>query len=92
MIRNLLSFTLLLAITVNSINAEKLTGYVKYDGKPMPKISKTQLNKKMNADPVCGASHKEPVYMQWLIVNENKTLKNVLVYLMVVYLFFQLCL
>ena len=81
MIRILLSFTLLLAITVNSINAEKLTGYVKYDGKPMPKISKTQLNKKMNADPVCGASHKEPVYMQGLIVNENKTLKNVLVYL-----------
>ena len=54
-------------------------GTVKYDGNPMPKKASTQL--KMNADPVCGSSHKDPVYKQSLIVNDNATLKNVLVYL-----------
>ena len=79
MIRNLLSITLMLVVPLSNIYAEKLTGLVKYDGKPMPKIPKTQL--KMDADPICGSSHKEPVYKQGLIVNENHTLKNVLIYL-----------
>ncbi len=79
MIRNLLLLILILVFSLNSVYAEQLTGSVKYNGKPMPKISKTQV--KMDADPVCGAAHKTPVYRQGLIVNENKTLKNVLVYL-----------
>ena len=73
---NILLFTLFL----NSIVAQQLSGSVLYDGKAMPKIPKTQL-KKLSNDPFCGSTHKEPVYRQGLIVNENKTLKNVLVYL-----------
>ena len=74
-----MTISLILMLFLNNIIAEQLSGSVKYDGNAMPKIPKTQL--KMDADPVCGSSHKEPVYRQGLIVNENKTLKNVLVYL-----------
>ncbi len=35
----------------------------------------------MDADPVCGSSHKEPVYNQSFIINEKGYLKNVMVYL-----------
>ena len=79
MIRKEIALTIMTSILLNSIYAETLIGFVKYDGKPMPKTSKTQI--KMDADPVCGFSHKEPVYRQGLIVNGNNTLKNVLVYL-----------
>ena len=79
MIRNVISFTLISGIFLSNIYAGTLTGSVKYNGKPMPKIPKTQI--KMNADPICGASHKEPIYKQSLIVNNNATLKNVIVYL-----------
>jgi Protein of unknown function (DUF2012). len=34
----------------------------------------------MNADPVCMKAHKDPVYTEDVVVNPNKTLKNVLVY------------
>ena len=80
MIPKAMANTLLFTIFINSIVAQQLSGSVLYDGKAMPKIPKTQLNKLSN-DPYCGSTHKEPVYRQWLIVNENKTLKNVLVYL-----------
>tara|TARA_Y100001970_G_C13987368_1_gene726381 strand:+ start:101 stop:835 length:735 start_codon:yes stop_codon:yes gene_type:complete len=73
-----ISFSLLF-ILWDSSYGNTLSGIVKYDGKPMPKIAKTQL--KMNADPICGSSHKTPVYMQSLIVNDNATLKNTVVYL-----------
>ena len=79
MIHKTMTITLMFMLFLNFIIAEQLSGSVKYDGKAMPKIPKTQV--KMDADPVCGSSHKEPVYRQGLIVNENKTLKNVLVYL-----------
>ena len=79
MIPKAITITLMSMFFINSIFAGQLSGSVNYDGKAMPKIPKTQV--KMDADPVCGASHKEPVYRQGLIVNENKTLKNVLVYL-----------
>ena len=72
--------TLLFTLFLNSIVAQQLSGSVLYDGKAMPKIPKTQL-KKLSNDPYCGSTHKEPIYRQGLIVNENKTLKNVLVYL-----------
>jgi len=80
MIPKAMANTLLFTIFINSIVAQQLSGSVLYDGKAMPKIPKTQLNKLSN-DPYCGSTHKEPVYRQGLIVNENKTLKNVLVYL-----------
>jgi len=79
MIPKAITITLMSMFFINSIFAGQLSGSVNYDGKAMPKTPKTQV--KMDADPVCGSSHKEPVYRQGLIVNENKTLKNVLVYL-----------
>ena len=78
-INNFISLTIIISIFISGILAETLMGTVKYDGNPMPKKASTQL--KMNADPVCGSSHKDPVYRQSLIVNDNATLKNVLVYL-----------
>ena len=35
----------------------------------------------MKADPVCGSSHKNPVYNQSFIINKEGYLKNVIVYL-----------
>ncbi|MCH8838288.1 MAG: hypothetical protein IIA60_10915 [Candidatus Marinimicrobia bacterium] len=34
---------------------------------------------KMDADPVCKASHDGPVYSETVVINDNSTLKNVLV-------------
>ena len=53
-----------------------LSGKVNFKGKP-PK-AKTL---KMDADPICGSSHKEPVYRQSFILNTDGFLKNVLIYL-----------
>ena len=77
-INNIISSALITSIFLSSIFAGTLTGIVKYDGKAMPKQPSTQL--KMDSDPVCGSKHQTPVYRQSLIVNDNKTLKNVLVY------------
>jgi len=72
-------FVIITIITCNTF-AGSLTGVVNYNGKPMPKNKQTQL-KKLTDDPECGSKHKTPVYRQALIVNENKTLKNTLIYL-----------
>ena len=53
-----------------------LIGNVKYDGK-VPKAKML----KMDADPVCGASHSEKVFAESFIVDEDMNLKNVLVWL-----------
>ena len=74
MIPKTLSLIIMIMLSLNSIFAGHLSGSINYDGKAMPKISKTQL--KMDADPICGSIHKTPVYKQGLIVNDNKTLKN----------------
>ena len=52
-----------------------VTGKVNFDGTPpqMPAI-------KMDADAFCKSEHKEPVYEQEVVVNPNKTLEWVLVY------------
>jgi len=53
-----------------------LIGNVKYQGKvPKPRPLK------MDADPVCGASHEDKVLSESFIVDENLNLKNVLVWL-----------
>ena len=53
-----------------------LVGNVKYQGKvPKPKPLK------MDADPVCGASHESKALSESFIVDENLNLKNVLVWL-----------
>ena len=77
-INNIISSALITSIFLSSIFAGTLTGIVKYDGKAMPKKPSTQLI--MDSDPVCGSKHQTPIYRQSLIVNDNKTLKNALVY------------
>ena len=53
-----------------------LIGNVKYQGKvPKPRPLK------MDADPVCGASHEDKVLSESFIVDKNLNLKNVLVWL-----------
>jgi len=56
--------------------AGDLSGRVNFQGKG-PKVKKL----KMDADPICGSSHTEPVYRQSFIMNEEGYLKNVMVYL-----------
>jgi len=55
--------------------AGTVTGKVNFTGTaPAPeKIS-------MGADPTCSALHKEPVYVESVVVNPDSTLKNVFVY------------
>ena len=53
-----------------------LKGNVKYQGKvPKPRLLK------MDADPVCGASHEEKVLSESFIVDDELNFKNVLVWL-----------
>jgi plastocyanin len=52
-----------------------VTGKVNFDGSP-PAMAQI----KMDADAYCKAEHKEPVYEQEVVVNPNKTLQWVLVY------------
>ena len=68
--------TALCSLFISSSFGGTLSGRVNFDGKPPKK--KTL---KMDADPVCGSSHKEPVYRQSFIINEEGFLKNVMVYL-----------
>ena len=76
-INNIISLAFITSIFLSSIFAGTLTGIVKYAGKAMPNQPSTQII--MDSDPVCGSKHETPVYRQSLIVNDNKTLKNVLV-------------
>jgi plastocyanin len=52
-----------------------VTGKVNFEGTP-PAMAQI----KMDADAYCKAEHKEPVYEQEVVVNPNKTLQWVLVY------------
>ena len=76
MLRNLITITITAGILFSSILAGSLSGRVNFQGKAPKKKSL-----KMDADPVCGAAHKEPPYRQSFIMNEEGYLKNVMVYL-----------
>ena len=65
-----------LLITFSMVFSATLTGTVDYAGK-----SKTPKKISMDADPICGAAHKEPPYRQSFIMNEDGYIKNVMVYL-----------
>jgi plastocyanin len=52
-----------------------ITGKVSFDGKP-PKMKKLRID----ADPVCAANNSTPPTSDWLIVDGNGGVKNVLVY------------
>ena len=76
MLKNEFILTVLCGLFISSALGGTLSGRVNFDGKPPKKRSI-----KMDADPVCGSSHKEPVYNQSFIINEAGYLQNVLVYL-----------
>ena len=76
MLKNVFIITVLCVLFISSALGGTLSGRVNFDGKPPKK--KTI---KMDADPVCGSSHKEPIYNQSFIINEEGYLQNVLVYL-----------
>ena len=74
---NKLTICLILNIFLfSNLFSGSLSGRVNFDGNPPKK--KTL---KMDADPVCGSSHKTPPYRQSFIINEDGYLKNVMVYL-----------
>ena len=76
MLRKLMIIVIITSIFAGSIFAGSLTGRVNFEGKG-PK----QKTLKMDADPVCGASHKTPVYRESFVLSEDGYLKNVIVYL-----------
>jgi len=76
MLKNTFIIILLCTIFINNAVSGTLSGRVNFDGKP-PK-NKTL---KMDADPICGSSHKEPVYRESFVLNKDGYLKNVMVYL-----------
>ncbi len=76
MLKNVFIITVLCGLFISSALGGTLSGWVNFDGKPPKKRSI-----KMDADPVCGSAHKDPVYNQSFIINEAGYLQNVLVYL-----------
>ena len=75
-IRKLMIIVIITSTFASSIFAGSLTGRVNFEGKGPKK--KTL---KMDADPVCGASHKTPAYRESFVLSEDSYLKNVIVYL-----------
>ena len=73
--KSILTFLILFCFLDNA-NAGDIKGKVKYDGKP-PK--KRPL--RMDADPVCAASHQEAAKAETFIVDAKGNLANVIVYL-----------
>ena len=61
---------------ISFATAGNLTGTVSYSGKPPKKKSL-----KMDADPVCSSAHRNKVYTESFIMNDDGQLANVLVYL-----------
>ena len=76
MLKKTLIISAICCLFISSALSGSLSGRVNFDGKP-PK-NKTL---RMDADPVCGSSHKEPVFRQSFILNKDGYLKNVMVYL-----------
>jgi len=73
--KSILTF-LILFCTLDYINAGDIKGKVKYNGKP-PKNRPLR----MDADPVCGASHSSKVFSESFKVNSKGELAECLVYL-----------
>ena len=59
---------------ISFATAGNLTGTVSYSGKPPKKKSL-----KMDADPVCSSAHRNKVYTESFIMNDDGQLANVLV-------------
>lgn len=71
----IVSVVMTLGMAITSF-AGDLSGTITYEGK-VPK----KKTLRMDSDPVCSAAHKEAVYSESFIVDENGHLANVLVYL-----------
>ena len=65
-----------LTVAIAFVDAGTLKGNVKYDGKP-PKAKKLR----MDADPVCGASHSDPVYSESFKMAADGSMAEAIVYL-----------
>ena len=76
MLKKALIISVICSLFISSALSGSLSGRVNFDGKPPKKRTI-----KMEADPVCGSSHKGPVYNQSFIINDAGYLKNVMVYL-----------
>ncbi len=63
------------AATVDPATAAEITGKVSFEGQAPAKV---RIH--MDAVPACTEANKEPVYSEEVVVNDNKTLKNVFVY------------
>ena len=72
--RKSLYLALLGSMIISTAIAGDVTGRVKYIGKP-PKAKRLR----MDADPVCAASHKETALAESFIVDADGNLANVIV-------------
>ena len=72
----IISMGLITVFSIGAITAGEIKGRVKFIGKG-PKAKRIR----MDADPVCAASHKEAARAESFIVDANGNLANVIVYL-----------
>ena len=72
----IISMGLIAVFSISAITAGEIKGRVKFIGKG-PKAKRIR----MDADPVCAASHKEAARAESFIVDSNGNLANVIVYL-----------
>lgn len=74
--RKIMNLVLITCVAVSTVFAGEVTGRVNYIGKA-PKAKRLR----MDADPVCAASHKEAAKAESFIVDADGNLANVIVYL-----------
>ena len=72
----IISMGMIVVFSIGTITAGEIKGRVKFIGKG-PKAKRIR----MDADPVCAASHKEAARAESFIVDANGNLANVIVYL-----------
>ena len=75
-LKNMIISGIALSLAVAFVDAGTLKGHVKYDGKA-PRSKRL----KMDADPVCGASHSSPVYSESFKMGADGSMAEALVYL-----------
>ena len=74
--RKMMNIIVTASIVISIVSAGEITGHVKFIGKG-PKAKTIR----MDADPVCAASHKEAAKAESFIVDKDGNLANVIVYL-----------
>ena len=77
MLKKFFICSIISALFFSNLFSGSLSGRVNFNGKsPKKKLLR------MDADPICGSSHKELPYRQSFIINEEGYLKNVMIYLL----------